>query len=241
MPAPAPRWRVAVSALGVGLIVGGIGTLGWLGWQFYGTNIVSERAQAEGIAQLHREWAASVAPTREGAIVVGRPFAIVRIPRFGQNYAEPVIAGVTEDDLARGVGWFPETAEPGEVGNVVLAAHRITHGEPFRNFPELRAGDHVIVETAAKTYTYVLDQDGDARVIDFHDTAILDPAPGDASARPMTALITLVTCAELFHTDNRNVVTGHLLSVQDSGPRADRAVDAVALDRTSTSRAVPRA
>ena len=42
-----------------------------------------------------------------------------------------MVEGVRDSDLSRGIGHFPGTG-PGQVGNFALAAHRVTHGEPFR-------------------------------------------------------------------------------------------------------------
>ena len=62
--------------------------------------------------------------TRPGLRVHAHP-----APR--QQLAVPVVEGVGCDDLARGVGHYPETARPGEVGNFAVAGHRATNGEPF--------------------------------------------------------------------------------------------------------------
>ena len=65
-------------------------------------------------------------------------FAIVRIPRFGADYARPVIEGTGRDVLALGVGHYVGTAGPGEVGNFALAGHRTTYGRPFHDIDRLR-------------------------------------------------------------------------------------------------------
>jgi sortase A len=58
----------------------------------------------------------------------------------------PIIDSVSEDALAAGVGRFVDNAPVGAVGNYALAAHRVTHGEPFRNLTDLVAGDEIVVE-----------------------------------------------------------------------------------------------
>jgi sortase A len=121
-----------------------------------------------------------------------------------------VVKGVGDRALARGVGWFPDSARPGEVGNFAVAGHRVTHGEPFRHFLELRKGDEVVVETRTHVYTYVLRDDGTDRELDFSEGWVLDPVPGEPGVQPTERLITLVTCSELFHTDKRSVVFGEL-------------------------------
>ena len=126
--------------------------------------------------------------------------------------------------LARGYGHFDHAAGPGEVGNYALAAHRITHGEPLRRMPELRPGDRVVVETRTTTYTYELDSDPNDLVVDFTQGWVVDPLPTNPvrggvqpDQRPGQRLITLTTCAELFHTDERMIAFGHLV---DTTPRA---------------------
>jgi sortase A len=111
-----------------------------------------------------------------------------------------------------------DTAAAGAKGNYVLAAHRVTHGEPFADFPSLRPGDLVHVETRAATYTYVLDTGGEDLIVPFTETWVLDPKPvnpREGGTQPPDdagdQLITLVTCSEIFHTEDRSVVFGHLV------------------------------
>ena len=122
--------------------------------------------------------------------------------------------------LAAGYGHFEDTAAPGEVGNYALAAHRVTHGEPLRRMPELQPGDEIIIETQTMVFTYVLDTGGDDLVVDRSEDWVTDPLPANPDAgEPQPTqqvgqrLITLTTCAELFHTDDRMVAFGHLESV----------------------------
>jgi sortase A len=83
--------------------------------------------------------------------------------------------------------------------------------------PELRSGDTVLVETREATYTYVLDTDPNDLVVTFRDVWVVDPKPINPDSSGVQApddprLITLTTCAELFHTDNRMIAFGHLVS-----------------------------
>jgi sortase A len=106
----------------------------------------------------------------------------------------------------------------GAIGNYVLAGHRVTHGEPFADLPQLEPGDEIIVETRVATYTYVLDTGGEDLIVPFTATWVLDDRPVNPEAggtQPPAdageALITLLTCSEIFHTDDRSVVFGHLV------------------------------
>ena len=214
-------------AVGLVLVLAGVCILGWLAWEYWGTNWVSHRTQARVISSLHEDWklgksTALVPEGPDGRLVASR--AIVRIPRFGADYAVPVLEGTSDAVLAAGFGHYANAARAGAVGNYALAGHRITHGEPLRDMPDLRPGDQVIVETRSRVFTYVLDTGGSALVVPLTADWVLDPVPinPDGGVEPPDRsagqrLITLTTCSELFHTDNRLVAFGHLASAR---PRA---------------------
>ena len=204
---------------GVALILAGLGTLGYVGWQLWGTTWVSEREQREITASLQQQWKTEQGRRLQPSYVPhGQASALIRIPAFGSSYVVPVLEGTSSDVLARGYGHFTRSADPGEVGNYALAAHRITHGEPLRRMPELRPGDRVVVETVDRTYTYELDTDPRRLVIPFTGTWVLDPVPKNPGGGPQPRqeqgqrLITLTTCAEIFNTDERMIAFGHLVS-----------------------------
>jgi len=199
----------------------GLGVLGWVGWLYVGTNVVAHHRQARVVDDLEQGWSDGHTEVRAAGTTAS---AVVRIPRFGRDYRMPLLEGTSDDALASGIGHIDGTAEPGEEGNVVVAAHRVTHGEPFAEMPELRPGDEVIVETADATYTYVLDTGGDDLEVSFDAAWVLaalpdNPDPGgvEPGQEPGQRLITLTTCAELFHTDERLVAFGHLVSATPRG------------------------
>ena len=206
-------WRLT-TIIGVLLISTGLGFLGYVGWEYYGTNIVSKRQQAQLSDGLADKWKSSKADKGD-KFARGDAIALVRIPRFGKKFEVPLIQGVDQKSLASGIGWFPKTAQPGSVGNFAIAGHRVTHGQPFRDFLKLEKGDKVVVETRTDIFTYVLSDDGTDRVLDFSQTWVLDPVPGKpADTKPTARKITVVTCSELFHTDNRSVVFGELVDAE---------------------------
>lgn len=215
-PEEAPRRRY-LRRLGLLLLVGGLALAGHLVWQVHGTTWLAERRQAETLSELEREWARGGAEVPAGDSAAR---AVLRIPRFGASYAVPVVSGTSEDDLAAGVGLVEGSTSIGGRGNLALAGHRVTHGEPFADLPELRRGDRVVLETPAEVHTYVLDTDAADLVVDASDTWVLDPAPrnpdpdGPGPAPEHRRLLTLTTCSELFHTDDRMVAFGHLVSVR---------------------------
>ena len=212
--------------IGMGLMLAGLGLLAYVAWQFWGTNWISKRNQREITNELQQDWAAGQGK-KPKFVPKGEASALIRIPKFGKKYVVPVLEGVSQDVLAKGYGHFEDTANPGEVGNYALAAHRVTHGEPLRQMPDLRPGDKVIVETVDTTYTYELDTNPNALVIPFTAVWVLDPLPRnprEGGPQPPQVegqrLITLTTCSEIFHTDNRMIAFGHLVKAEEKAPAA---------------------
>jgi sortase A len=219
------RWSMW---FGLSFVVVGLALLGYVGWQLWGTNWVSHQKQERIVADVQEEWkiAPSSTLSRNGTPVVrvpeGQVSALVRIPAFGDNYVIPVLEGTSDKVLAAGFGHFDNTADPGQVGNYALAAHRVTHGEPLRDMPKLEPGDEIIVETAYATYTYELTTGGEDLRVTFKDGWVVAPLPDNPRRNgveprqiPGQKLITLTTCAELFHTDDRLIAFGILTSKVD--------------------------
>lgn len=210
------RWRVRA---GLALIAVGLVLLGYVGWQLYGTNVVAHRHRDQVLGELRRAWDGGRTEVATGR---GTAREVVRIPRFGRDYAVPILDGTSDTVLATGFGHYSDTAGPGEVGNFAIAAHRVTHGQPLRDMPDLRAGDLVLVDTARTTYTYRLLTGGDDLVVPFTAGWVLEPTPHNPGGgieppqRGRQRLLTLTTCSELFHTDNRMVAFGILVG---SSPR----------------------
>ena len=212
-----------VAVVGAALLVAGLFCLGWVGYQLVGTDVVAQRSFEHGTQELHSQWAAEPAAgpkstdsaTPAAQRVPGSALALLRVPRFGDDFEVPVVAGTDLKDLSRGVGHYDKTAAPGQVGNFALAGHRITHGQPFAKLLTLRTGDRVVVETREAVFTYVMDSSPTDLTV--KDTAgwVLDPVPEHPGAAPTRPLITLTTCQDLFHSSDRSVGFGHLERTQD--------------------------
>ncbi|MET1037887.1 MAG: sortase [Aeromicrobium sp.] len=205
---PAGPVRRVVFLLGVAMILAGLGFLAYCAWQYYGTNIVAKQKQADIKQSITTSWDNGID---------GDDVGLLRVERFGADYEIPIVEGFDDDALASGVGWDTKSADPGEIGNFAIAGHRITHGEPFAKFPELEKGDEVVVETRTEILTYRLRNSGTSITVDFSVGWPLQrvPDPDAAGERPTQAVITMLTCSELFHTRNRNIVIGDLVSKQD--------------------------
>lgn len=199
--------RRFIRLIGWLMILAGLGFVAWFAWQYWGTNIVAEQKQQE----ILDDW--------ENTDAIG----ILRVPRFGADYEVPIMPGGNLVDakgreaLSLGVAWYELGEGPGEIGNFVVAGHRVTHGEPFADFPRLTAGDKVNVETRESIFTYVLRNGGTQIIVPFTVSWPLDsvPDPQRMTEEPTEPLMTMVTCSELFHTVNRSVVVGELRSTRD--------------------------
>lgn len=199
-----------ITFVGIVCILTGLSFLGYVGWQYFGTNIVSKQKQEKVTQELVTNW-------DDG--IDGNAIGLLRVDRFGKDYEVPIVPGFDDKALAEGVGWYEKGEAPGQIGNFAIAGHRVTHGEPFRDFLKLRKGDKVEVETRTRIYTYELRDNGNDRVLDFTQGWVLDAVPGKKGEVATQPVLTMLTCSELFHTRNRNIVFGDLIDTQPKGSR----------------------
>lgn len=194
------------------VLTAGVMLLLFVGYTLFWTGVETQQAQDSLKDELFAQWAAPqpgtglvprpgepAAPgepappgTEVAHVDLGEGIGVIRIPRFGDDYAWAVVEGVRTEDLKRGPGHYPGTAMPGEMGNFALAGHRATYGEPFAQVEEFELGDQVVVETATTWYTYTVFN------IDFPvevgATWSIEPSPFDLGAEPTRSLMTLTTC-----------------------------------------------
>ncbi len=220
-PQPARRRRPSTLTLvGLVLLLAGASCLGWVAYQYVGTNVVAQRTFSAERDQLREKWQSEQRsdPKRKGEPpepALGEAMALLRIPAFGAKYEIPILSGTDLGVLARGVGHYASTAQPGQVGNFAIAGHRVTHGQPFSRLLELNKGDQVIVETAEAVYTYVIDEAPRQLTVTDTDTWVIDPVPGKPETKPTQPLLTLTTCQDLFHSPDRSIGFGHLETTQN--------------------------
>jgi len=105
----------------------------------------------------------------------------MEIPKIG--VAAPLHQGISLKSIDRGPSHWPGTALPGQVGNAVIAGHRVTRTRPFRNIDQLVPGDEVIFTVGGVRWAYVVTGHEVVTPDGFH---ILDPTP--------TATATLFAC-----------------------------------------------
>jgi sortase A len=157
----------------------GILTLAYVGWVLAGAAVYQYRSR-EALTHLRGQYP-NRSPEGSGSMrapALGSVLADLDIPRIGLSVM--VTEGTDESRLRLGAGHLVGSALPGEVGNVVVAAHRDTF---FRSLRDIRAGDLVDLTSPEGTYHYRVEW---TSVVSPTDTQALDSTPA--------AALTLVTC-----------------------------------------------
>lgn len=119
-----------------------------------------------------------VRPRRSSPRAAGSLVGRLEIPRL--KLSTVVLEGSDSRILRVGVGRLPETADPGQIGNVVLSGHRDTFFRPLR---QIRAGDQIRLVTPAGSYPYLVEW-----------TAVVDPSDTASLRATADRSLTLVTC-----------------------------------------------
>ena len=127
----------------------------------------------------------------------------IYIPRIA--VLQTIFRGVTLPTLDKGVGWWPGTAMPGHVGNVVLGGHRVSKKKPFRNLDQLQPGDEIYLSTDEGDWVYVVDR---TFIVSPSDVWIIDQT--DA------ATLTLFACHPPGSTRERIVVVANYSRLADA-------------------------
>lgn len=180
----------------LGVLAGG----GYLAWQAWGS-IGPTRAEAvREVAALRNRWEAG-----DSALHPGEAAWIVRIPASGDAVEWPVRVGVGAPQLDGGLGWYPGSAQPGEVGNLAMAGRWFTDGEPLRGWFDLPVGGVIEVETESATFTYTIISAPASLTVGREDSWVLDPVPGRPGQQPTQALLTLTTHEDLVPTRDVSV------------------------------------
>jgi sortase A len=143
---------------------------------------------------LARQMTEPIAPPRDQRAAENNPpLGRIAIPTIGLDVE--LQQGIRLTTLDRGPGHWPGTAMPGQIGNVVVAAHRTSHGAEFRHLDALVPGDEVVFSTADGTFTYHVTG---TQIVTPDSLWIVDPTD--------TPTATLFACHPLGSTAKRIVV-----------------------------------
>jgi sortase A len=225
---PRPRRGAFIlSVIGELFLTAGVISFLFLGWQLWLNDIIVGNEQRSNAIELVDQWRAEgspTVPTVPGAedtdygdpVVASAPrpgaaFATLYVPRFGDDYVRVIGEGVGLTSVLNnprlGVGHYPDTQLPGEVGNFAVAAHRTTYGAPFNKIADLRVGDKIYVQTRDGWYTYGF------RTLEYvrpTGVGVLEPVPQAPGTPALDRVITLTSCNPMFSAAERIIAYGVL-------------------------------
>jgi len=127
------------------------------------------------------------------------PQQAVRLQVPAIKVEAPVVQGDGAEQLKKGVGQHVGTPNPGQKGNVVLAAHNDVFGQIFQNLDKLKAGDQVILFSSQRSFTYIVRQ-----------VQIVEPTQVEVMNQTPEAIVTLISCYPYMVDNKRIVVTAYL-------------------------------
>ncbi|MFF7752123.1 class E sortase [Streptomyces sp. NPDC007971] len=216
---------VASRAIGEVFITTGVLMLLFVTYQLWWTNVRAHAQAGSETHQLQNDWASG--KRSPGVFEPGQGFAILHIPAL--DVVAPIAEGVSNKKvLDKGmVGHYGEgalkTAMPSaKTGNFGLAAHRNTHGEPFRYINRLKPGDPVVVETQDTYFVYKVTST--LPVTPPSNTGVLSPIPRGSGFTEPGRYITLTTCTPEFTSKYRLIVWGKMV---EERPRTKGKPDAL--------------
>ncbi|UOQ90972.1 class E sortase [Agromyces endophyticus] len=235
------RHRVSVvGVLGELLLTAGVVILLFLGWQLWWNDAIMNTQQSQAAGQQSSDWAEAAraqrgdgqapAPTPDpGEPVVdtteygnGEAFAVMYVPRFDSPGTHDSVRNIAQgygldvlNSFDLGIGHYPTTQMPGEVGNFAIASHRSAYGGGMHEIEQLQLGDPIYIQTKDGWYTYRF---RDFEYVTPETSEVLAPVPHHPETAPTDRIITLTSCNPLYSTAERIVAYGVLESWQ---PGAD--------------------
>ncbi|GIK37142.1 MAG: hypothetical protein BroJett011_09750 [Chloroflexota bacterium] len=181
-------------------------TLPPIGWrrppssrQTASSGIEAQQQSLETPAHLQR-WLQPglTAPTVFLTEPVVQPATRIVIPTIKVD--APVGEGTDWESLKYRVGHHPGTANPGQRGNMVLAAHNDIYGEIFRYLPDVPLGEVITVYAGEEAFRYWITE---RRIIRPEQVEVMLPTTGPT--------VTLISCYPYLIDSHRIVLFGELV------------------------------
>jgi sortase A len=149
----------------------------------YAGYVTADEHTYQAIEQSKFEKATTGASEARHPAIEGGVIGEMEVPRLGLKAI--FVQGDSPRILRRAVGHIPETALPGESGNVVLSGHRDTFFRPLRN---IQLGDEVEIKTLDGEFEYRVES---TEVVSPGDMQVLRASGGNT--------LTLVTCFPFYY------------------------------------------
>ncbi|HWU45328.1 MAG TPA: class E sortase [Humibacter sp.] len=231
-----PASRIsAIGMIGELLVTAGVLVLLFLGWQTWWNSAVLAGQQTSAATKQGEEWLpprhetvpratsspTPVAPPVEKAPAPAQPLAVIYVPRFGVHWKRIIRETVDVQSVLNsydaGVGHYPGTAMPGQIGNFAIAAHDTGYGNTFIDVSKLRIGDAVYIQTPQGFYTYRF---RNYEYVQPDAVDVLLPVPRRHGVAAKQRLITMTTCNPPYHAQERMAAYGVFESWQRTPPAA---------------------
>lgn len=217
-----------IGVVGELLITAGVLLFGFLAWQLWWTDVQGNQAQAEIVHDFATDPVPTTTPTAPGAapkVKIATPrhdappvekapghavtFATIQVPRWKGIPAKPISEGIDRETVLnpKGVGHYPGTQMPGEIGNFAVAGHRTTYGKPFNRIAELKVGDPIVIRTKTTWYVYRMTS---KEIVYPNDVGVIAPVPDHPGQTPTRRMITMTSCTPMYSAAQRYVVHGEL-------------------------------
>lgn len=162
-------WSVATICLGLA---------GWMVADSYLYQLRADESLSVTVSPVAVGSGGNEAPSWPAIIEPGTPIARLVVPRLGVSVI--VAEGVDNSTLRRAIGRVPDSARPGEAGNIALAGHRDTFLRPLAG---IREGDLIQLESPVGYESYRVEW---TSIVAPKDVHVLDATSYSA--------LTLVTC-----------------------------------------------
>ncbi|MEO0049313.1 MAG: hypothetical protein RL556_645 [Actinomycetota bacterium] len=195
------------------LAAGGVVLTTNFAWQMWGVNAVSSNKQLTVADALTDKWAnlptthykVGEVPVFQGKPVENEAFAKMYVPRLGHDWVRAIGEGVSVKNVLdkMGVGHYPSSELPGQLGNFAVAAHRTTYGAAFDDLDKMKPGDFVYLETGDGWYTYKVTGH---KIVWPTDVDVIASVPRHPDEAPTERYFTMTTCTPRHTAQKRLVV-----------------------------------
>jgi len=218
----------------------------FVGWEVWWNPLVAAGQQAGSAGEQSRQWiddalqqpipvrtpsADTADPPVMKPVAAAQPFAVLFVPRFGEEWKRVIKETVGQNvlnDMASGVGHYPDTAMPGAVGNFAIAGHDTGWGNAFIDIFHLRIGDKIIVQTKDGWYTYLF---RNFEYVQPDAVDVLWAEPRHQQESMGDRLLTITTCNPPWHSQERIIAYAVFDSWQPLTAGAPAEIAAAVADR----------
>ena len=184
------RWSFRLAVVVLVLAVLGAVAAGW--WYFVGSSQQTIRRAAAAAAEYLAD-CRSASPSD----AVG----VLTLPG-GTGW---LIQPGADASLSGAIGWYTQTALPGQVGNMAVVGQHLKSGGPFDSILSIDVGDHIVVDTCDASYTYTVRVAPRDLAIQSTDTWVLDAVPGQPGTMPTSSWLTLIANQDVLQSSRRVV------------------------------------